>query len=231
MQEYLLKFCPRYRQTCPTSNPIRIFCFEKVSSKMFNPILIFCIIGNTLVLSMEHYNMGTTWYMALCIANNVFTVLFCLETITKIVAFGWKAYFAVGWNIFDFVVSWMAFPSLITTWILSQKAFWAWMVFNVVRSARIFILLRLSRHLNGMRRILRTSFVALPYIMDAIIAIALVTFVFAVIGATLFDGVMPLDPYMLNKEFFNFNNVGNAMMTLIVAASGRARRFYYVRCS
>ena len=52
---------------------------------------------------------------ALGTANNVFTVIFCLESLLKIAALFPTAYFTDGWNLFDFLVSWASFPSIFIT--------------------------------------------------------------------------------------------------------------------
>ena len=42
---------------------------------------------------------------ALEIINFIFTAIFILEAILKMLAWGFKQYFADEWNIFDFVVA------------------------------------------------------------------------------------------------------------------------------
>lgn len=50
---------------------------------------------------------------AFTIADATFTLLFVIEVLIKIREYGWKEYWADGWNKFDFIITAAALPSLI----------------------------------------------------------------------------------------------------------------------
>ena len=45
--------------------------------------------------------------------NYFFTLVFTVEAIFKIIAFGIKGYFMVGWNIFDFLIVFISYVTLV----------------------------------------------------------------------------------------------------------------------
>ena len=73
--------------------------------------MILTIFGNSLVLAMINYkddNNLTPWNQSLQVVDNVFTVIYTLESTFKIIAMGFvmhkKAYLRDTWNILDFTV-------------------------------------------------------------------------------------------------------------------------------
>jgi hypothetical protein len=58
---------------------------------------------NSIILLVKYYNQPETESYILETINLVFTIIFVIECILKILGNG-IAYFKSGWNIFDFVV-------------------------------------------------------------------------------------------------------------------------------
>ncbi|XP_017593590.1 PREDICTED: voltage-dependent P/Q-type calcium channel subunit alpha-1A-like [Corvus brachyrhynchos] len=77
--------------------------WQFVVSPPFEYTIMAMIALNTIVLMMKFYDASDTYEYVLKMFNNVFTSLFSLECLLKIMAFGVLNYFRDAWNVFDFV--------------------------------------------------------------------------------------------------------------------------------
>uniref|UniRef100_A0A8D0G492 Calcium voltage-gated channel subunit alpha1 A n=1 Tax=Sphenodon punctatus TaxID=8508 RepID=A0A8D0G492_SPHPU len=77
--------------------------WQFVVSPPFEYTIMAMIALNTIVLMMKFYGASRTYENVLQMFNVVFTSLFSLECLLKIIAFGVLNYFRDAWNIFDFV--------------------------------------------------------------------------------------------------------------------------------
>jgi hypothetical protein len=82
---------------------MHINCPQIVSDLVFELFITFCILLNVIVMAMEFHGMSTGLRDALAIANFVFTGIFTLEAIIKILALS-SQYFKSGWNNFDLFI-------------------------------------------------------------------------------------------------------------------------------
>ena len=80
------------RAIIATGSKIRDFCQKIASHKAFEIIIFTCICLNTIVLSLAWYNMNESVIATLEVLNYIFTGIYTLEMIIKMIAFG-KAYF------------------------------------------------------------------------------------------------------------------------------------------
>lgn len=137
---------------------------------------------------------------ALLTANNVFTVIFCLESLLKIAALFPATYFSNGWNLFDFLVSWASFPSIFIT---------TGPGVSLLRAIRIVRLLRMVQHVKSLKRLMTTLYVSLPLIGNALLLFLLVLFMYAVAGVQLFYHIEPSpgNAFFFNN-FYNWKNAG-----------------------
>ncbi|PIO34038.1 hypothetical protein AB205_0144050 [Aquarana catesbeiana] len=93
----LTRYMPQNRHTFQ----YRVWHF--VVSPSFEYTIMAMIALNTVVLMMKYYQAPYTYELALKYLNIAFTMLFSLECILKIIAFGFLNYFRDTWNIFDFI--------------------------------------------------------------------------------------------------------------------------------
>merc|ERR1711871_1516600 len=75
-----------------------------VDGTYFTSFTTTVIMINVIVLSMEYYQQPKSWSDGLEMANIVFTGIFTMECLLKIVAFGPIRYVKDSWNIFDSVI-------------------------------------------------------------------------------------------------------------------------------
>jgi hypothetical protein len=83
-------------------------------STKFELAIVLLIAFNMVVMAVEHYNQTESITDALKILNVIFTSVFVLEAIVKLLGLRWH-YFRVPWNIFDFII---VLLSLIGEWLI-----------------------------------------------------------------------------------------------------------------
>lgn len=75
------------------------------SHPLFDGLIMFVIILNTVVLSMDKYPAYDEGVLRVFkILNSVFTVIFTFEVVVKMTALGCKAFFKEGFNVFDLFI-------------------------------------------------------------------------------------------------------------------------------
>lgn len=91
----------------PETNKFRKLCYWFVNQKWFDNVILLFIALNCITLAMERPNIPP-WSKErffLATANYLFTVVFAIEMLLKVVAagmfYGNDAYFTSGWNIMD----------------------------------------------------------------------------------------------------------------------------------
>ncbi|CDQ90450.1 unnamed protein product [Oncorhynchus mykiss] len=100
--EYALKARP-LRRYIP-KNPYQYKFWYVVNSTGFEYVMFVLIILNTLCLAIQHYGQSHLFNYAMDILNMVFTGVFTVEMIFKLIAFKPRGYFGDAWNVFDALV-------------------------------------------------------------------------------------------------------------------------------
>ncbi|KAJ7408210.1 hypothetical protein WISP_122266 [Willisornis vidua] len=125
-----------------------------------------CIILNTLFMAMEHPGMSLQTKGLITISDQVFTLIFTLEMILKIIALDPYYYFQQKWNVFDSLVVLIGLLSFGTN-------------LSPFRLIRIFKLAKSWPALNTLMKIILNSFGALS---NLTLVLAITVFIFAVVG-------------------------------------------------
>ncbi|KAM4676189.1 voltage-dependent L-type calcium channel subunit alpha-1C [Discoglossus pictus] len=100
--EYALKARP-LRRYIP-KNQYQYKVWYVVNSTYFEYLMFVLILLNTICLAMQHYGQSCSFKEAMNILNMLFTGLFTVEMILKLIAFKPKGYFSDPWNVFDFLI-------------------------------------------------------------------------------------------------------------------------------
>ena len=74
------------------------------------------ICANIFFMMTEHEDQVDGWTTFIDVMNYIFAFIFTVEMIFKIYAMGRRAYFANGWNKFDFVIVMLTLVSMILVW-------------------------------------------------------------------------------------------------------------------
>ncbi|KAL4645856.1 dihydropyridine-sensitive L-type skeletal muscle calcium channel subunit alpha-1-like [Arapaima gigas] len=230
-------------------NPYQYRVWYAVTSYYFEYLMFLLIMLNTLCLGMQHCNQSEHISKLSNTLNMVFTVLFTLEMILKLMAFKAKGYFGDPWNVFDFL---LVVGSIVDV-ILSE-------VDNALTASgglyclhgcdttvslhclrcpdaenlsvsitffRLFRVMRLVKLLNrseGIRNLLWTfikSFQAFPYVALLII---MLFFIYAVFGK-----IALVDGTQINRNN-NFQTFPQAVLILFRVATGEAWQEVMLAC-
>ncbi|XP_008934351.1 PREDICTED: voltage-dependent L-type calcium channel subunit alpha-1C, partial [Merops nubicus] len=100
--EYALKARP-LRRYIP-KNQYQYKVWYVVNSTYFEYLIFVLILLNTICLAMQHYGQSCMFKEAMNILNMLFTGLFTVEMVLKLIAFKPKGYFSDPWNVFDFLI-------------------------------------------------------------------------------------------------------------------------------
>ena len=94
---------PKLAMIRPLDNKFRIVCFDLAMNRYFELFILLCILLNTLILTLKWTYMSKGAIFATEVINYVFTIIFVIECIIKLIAFGCR-YFKDPWNVFDFTI-------------------------------------------------------------------------------------------------------------------------------
>ncbi|XP_069388610.1 sodium channel, voltage-gated, type I-like, alpha [Paralichthys olivaceus] len=136
-----------------------------------------CIVLNTLFMAMEHHPMSKDFFHMLTVGNQVFTGIFTVEMVLKIIAMDPYSYFQVGWNIFDGIIVTSSVMELCLENVVGMS------VLRSFRLLRVFKLAKSWPTLNTLIKIIGNSVGALG---NLTLVLAIIVFIFAVVGVQLF---------------------------------------------
>ncbi|XP_039655700.1 voltage-dependent L-type calcium channel subunit alpha-1D isoform X13 [Perca fluviatilis] len=238
--EYALKARP-LRRYIP-KNPYQYKFWYVVNSTGFEYVMFVLIILNTLCLAIQHHGQSHLFNYAMDILNMVFTGVFTVEMILKLIAFKPRNYFADAWNTFDALIVVGSVVDIAITEINSAAIPVVKVIVepgNTEDSARIsitffrlFRVMRLVKLLSrgeGIRTLLWTfikSFQALPYVA---LLIAMLFFIYAVIGMQVFGKIAMVDGTQINRNN-NFQTFPQAVLMLFRCATGEAWQEIMLAC-
>ncbi|XP_077309237.1 voltage-dependent R-type calcium channel subunit alpha-1E isoform X4 [Lithobates pipiens] len=217
----LTRYMPQNRHTFQ----YRVWHF--VVSPSFEYTIMAMIALNTVVLMMKYYQAPYTYELALKYLNIAFTMLFSLECILKIIAFGFLNYFRDTWNIFDFITV----IGSITEIILTDSKLVNTSSFNMsflklFRAARLIKLLRQGYTIRILLWTFVQSFKALPYVC---LLIAMLFFIYAIIGMQVFGNIRLEEESHINRHN-NFRSFSSSLMLLFRSATGEAWQEIMLSC-
>ncbi|XP_043976784.1 calcium channel, voltage-dependent, L type, alpha 1D subunit, a isoform X6 [Gambusia affinis] len=235
--EYALKARP-LRRYIP-KNPYQYKFWYVVNSTGFEYIMFVLIMLNTLCLAVQHYGQSALFNYVMDILNMVFTAVFTVEMVLKLIAFKPRHYFADAWNTFDALIVVGSVVDIAITEVNPTETPQVDEMGNTEDSARIsitffrlFRVMRLVKLLSrgeGIRTLLWTfikSFQALPYVA---LLIAMLFFIYAVIGMQVFGKIAMVDGTQINRNN-NFQTFPQAVLLLFRCATGEAWQDIMLAC-
>uniref|UniRef100_A0A4W5Q561 Voltage-dependent L-type calcium channel subunit alpha n=1 Tax=Hucho hucho TaxID=62062 RepID=A0A4W5Q561_9TELE len=231
--EYALKARP-LRRYIP-KNPYQYKFWYVVNSTGFEYVMFVLIILNTLCLAIQHYGQSHLFNYAMDILNMVFTGVFTVEMIFKLIAFKPRHYFADAWNTFDALIVVGSVVDIAITEINVSSHLHApcsdsaRISITFFRLFRVMRLVKLLSRGEGIRTLLWTfikSFQALPYVA---LLIAMLFFIYAVIGMQVFGKIALVDHTHINRNN-NFQTFPQAVLMLFRCATGEAWQEIMLAC-
>uniref|UniRef100_A0A4W6EVA3 Voltage-dependent L-type calcium channel subunit alpha n=1 Tax=Lates calcarifer TaxID=8187 RepID=A0A4W6EVA3_LATCA len=224
--EYALKARP-LRRYIP-KNPYQYKFWYVVNSTGFEYIMFVLIMLNTLCLAVQHYGQSATFNYVMDILNMVFTAVFTVEMVLKLIAFKPRHYFADAWNTFDALIVVGSVVDIAITEVNNTEDS-ARISITFFRLFRVMRLVKLLSRGEGIRTLLWTfikSFQALPYVA---LLIAMLFFIYAVIGMQVFGKIAMVDGTHINRNN-NFQTFPQAVLLLFRCATGEAWQEIMLAC-
>ena len=80
------------------TSPIRHFALKLISYGHWNVIVLCLIVLNAILLAVPYYGMDTAHKNGISAANHVLGVLFAVELVLRITAYGTRQFFLTAWN-------------------------------------------------------------------------------------------------------------------------------------
>ncbi|XP_078140636.1 voltage-dependent P/Q-type calcium channel subunit alpha-1A [Centroberyx gerrardi] len=200
--------------------------WEFVVSPPFEYTIMAMIALNTIVLMMKYDGASDTYEAVLANLNIVFTSLFSMECVLKIIAFGVLNYFKDAWNIFDCVTVLGSITDILVTELGNNFINLSFL--RLFRAARLIKLLRQGETIRILLWTFVQSFKALPYVC---LLIAMLFFIYAIIGMQLFGNIgIEEDGDSAIDQHNNFRTFLQALMLLFRSATGEAWHEIMLAC-
>uniref|UniRef100_A0A8C9T7A2 Voltage-dependent T-type calcium channel subunit alpha-1H n=1 Tax=Scleropages formosus TaxID=113540 RepID=A0A8C9T7A2_SCLFO len=148
-----------------------------VDSKYFNRGIMIAILINTLSMGIEYHEQPDELTDVLEISNIVFTSMFALEMLLKLLAYGLFGYIKNPYNIFDGIIV------VISVWEIIGQADGG---LSVLRTFRLLRVLKLVRFLPALRRQLVVLMKTMDNVATFCMLLMLFIFIFSILGMHLF---------------------------------------------
>ncbi|XP_070400944.1 voltage-dependent L-type calcium channel subunit alpha-1D isoform X4 [Nothobranchius furzeri] len=208
-------------------NPSQLKFWRIINSSQFEYIMFVLILGNTLTLAVQHYEQSKLFTSIMDILNMIFTVVFTIEMVIKLMALRAHHYFIDPWNSFDALIVVGSVLDIAVSEFSGGgghgegggKGEHGKVSITFFRLFRVLRLVKLLSKGEGIRTLLWTfvkSLQALPYVG---LLIAMIFFIYAVIGMQMFGKIAIDDDTEINRNC-NFQTFFMAVLVLFRCATG-----------
>ncbi|XP_016361543.1 voltage-dependent T-type calcium channel subunit alpha-1H-like isoform X2 [Sinocyclocheilus anshuiensis] len=204
-------------------SPARLY-IHTLCTNHYLDLFITCIICiNVVTMSIEHFNQPHYLEEALKYCNYVFTIIFVIEALLKLVAFGFRRFFKERWNQLDLAIVLLSIMGITLEEIKMNAALPINpTIIRIMRVLRIARVLKLLKMATGMRALLDTVMQALPQVGNLGLLFMLLFFIYAALGVELFGKLECNDnnPCEGLSRHATFENFGMAFLTLFRVSTG-----------
>ena len=201
---------PDAEKMSPAVLKLRTAAFNLAEHPWFALFIDGCIILNILCLAVAHYPKSD--FLAILDAmNTFFLVVFTVELLVKVLAYGLKGYLTEAWNRMDMFVVAMSWAGRFMS--VRSGAELA----RVFRTARVFLVFH---KVEGLTTLFSTILAVLPSAFYMIVLIFLLFFVYAVLGMQLFGDEPCVHPnYNADNNFSDFTHSMKLLFQITVGQS------------
>uniref|UniRef100_A0A8C6UTY0 Calcium channel, voltage-dependent, T type, alpha 1H subunit a n=1 Tax=Neogobius melanostomus TaxID=47308 RepID=A0A8C6UTY0_9GOBI len=204
-------------------SPVRLSIHTLCTSHYLDLFITFIICINVFTMSIEHYNQPKYLEEVLKYCNYVFTCIFVIEALLKLVAFGIQRFFKDRWNQLDIAIVALSIMGITLEELKMSAALpinpTIIRIMRVLRIARVLKLLKMAK---GMRSLLDTVMQALPQVGNLGLLFMLLFFIYAALGVELFGKLEcnEHNPCEGLSRHATFENFGMAFLTLFRVSTG-----------
>ncbi|XP_015747869.1 PREDICTED: sodium channel protein 60E-like [Acropora digitifera] len=206
---------PPSRQMRP-QEPLCGVLYDVVTGDKFEIAILTVIMCNMVLMTIQHHGQSQEFTDVLRVANFVFTGIFALEAVVKIVTLR-THYFKKAWNVFDFVIVISSLVDVVLDEFNANEGTVSPSLLRVLRIFRIARLLRLVEFAKGIRRLLWALMISLPALFNIGTLLFMVIFIYAIIGMSAFGHVKREGEL---SDTVNFETFGSALLLLFRLSTG-----------
>uniref|UniRef100_A0A8C1BEH0 Calcium channel, voltage-dependent, T type, alpha 1H subunit a n=1 Tax=Cyprinus carpio carpio TaxID=630221 RepID=A0A8C1BEH0_CYPCA len=166
---YAVPACSDIQPYYADYSPARLY-IHTLCTNHYLDLFITCIIGiNVVTMSIEHFNQPPYLEESLKYCNYVFTIIFIIEALLKLVAFGFRRFFKDRWNQLDLAIVLLSIMGITLEEIKMNAALPINpTIIRIMRVLRIARVLKLLKMATGMRALLDTVMQALPQVTNVV---------------------------------------------------------------
>lgn len=186
---------------------IRKRIHEFIFSTFISNFLLFCVLANTVILMMDGL-LPQSVNEVLLTLNVVFTAIFFLEFLLKIIAIGFKTYSKDLFNIFDAVIVLLSLVEVGVNFFTadnsSGSALSAFRALRILRSFRVLRVTRILRSIKFMKVIVAVVAETAEQFVYVAFLLLLFLFIYALLGMQIFGGTFPDNERLPRTNFDSF---------------------------
>ncbi|TRY64414.1 hypothetical protein DNTS_017110, partial [Danionella cerebrum] len=204
-------------------SPARLYIHKLCTSHYLDLFITIIIAINVLTMSMEHYRQPKYLDEGLKYCNYFFTLVFVIEAVLKLAAFGFRRFFKERWNQLDLAIVLLSIMGITLEEIdLNASLPINPTIIRIMRVLRIARVLKLLKMATGMRALLDTVVQALPQVGNLGLLFMLLFFIYAALGVELFGKLdcTEENPCEGLSRHATFQNFGMAFLTLFRISTG-----------
>uniref|UniRef100_A0A674C8E9 Calcium voltage-gated channel subunit alpha1 I n=1 Tax=Salmo trutta TaxID=8032 RepID=A0A674C8E9_SALTR len=201
----------------------RLMIHTLCTSHYLDLFITFIICINVITMSLEHYSQPQSLETSLKYCNYFFTTTFVVESVLKLIGFGFRRFFKDRWNQLDLSIVLLSVMGIV----LEEIDYNASLPINptiirIMRVLRIARVLKLLKMATGMRALLDTVVQALPQVGNLGLLFMLLFFIYAALGVELFGELVCNADYPCEgmSRHATFENFGMAFLTLFQVSTG-----------
>lgn len=189
--------------------------YDIVTGNVFERFIMVAIVANMACMAGDAYASPAFVREAIAWSNCAFVAIFTVEAACKIVAFTPRKYFSDPWNAFDFCVVAGSLADLAMA--AGNVDLFSPSLLRALRLFRVARMLRALRMGEGVRALLATLVQSLPSLFNVSVLLALLLFLYAVLGTHFFWAITDGDELGVRS---NFASLSTAMLLLFGSATG-----------
>ena len=208
----------------PPEHWLRAGLFHIINSNLFDGFITMVIILNIGVMACDYWGIeqDEAVFAALNQASLMFGMIYYIECVMKMTALGVTAYFNDNWCRFDFFLVCTSLLDQFAADFLDQVMPLPPMLLRVLRVLRILRILRLLKGAKELRNLIVTMVLSFPSLLNVGSLLALIIFIFAVLGVNLFTFVNQAGGSGGITVDRNFVSFGSSFLLLFQCLTGDA---------
>jgi hypothetical protein len=209
----------------PDKGTFKYYIREFIDGSFCENFIMGCIFLNCFTMALNYEGCTETYERNLILANYFFTVIFTIEFLLKLIAYGFLGYFHQGWNRFDFLVVAASILDIVmeNLSMITPTFLKSFQIIRILRVFRVLRGLRLIKIVHGLDKLLQTLSWSLPALSNVFILMIIMFGIIAVLGCYYYDEIKYndyKDKFMYINEYYNLDNFYYAFLLTFRCTTG-----------